>query len=180
MANQYFQKVPFTIKLAKQVESGEKKGEIVTRDGKQARILSYGLKNEIYPIVAAVKQNENVGENAEVYTTDGKWDDEGESPNDLFIRVPTYYKDYSNFKPQFLQACIVRNSESEPWDIKICTSKRGEPFFYDGYDEAGLFLALRYKFYLPVTRVTQRLVGKVRPYEELVKELDNKWDKAQR
>ena len=179
MANQ-FKKVPFTIKLAKQIESGKKKGEIVTRDGKQARILSYGLKNEIYPIVAAVKQNENVGENAEVYTTDGKWDDERESPNDLFIRVPTYYKDYSNFKPQFLQACIVRNSESEPWDIKICTSKRGEPFFYDGYDEAGLFLALRYKFYLPVTRVTQRLVGKVSPYEELVKELDNKWDKAQR
>ncbi len=179
MANQ-FKKVPFTIKLAKQIESGEKKGEIVTRDGKQVRILSYGLKNGIYPIVAAVKQNENVGENAEVYTTDGKWDDEGESPYDLFIRVPTYYKDYSNFKPQFLQACIVRNSESDPWNMKICTSKKGEPFFYDGYDEDGLFCSSRYKFYLPITRVTQRLAGKVKSYEELVKELDNKWDKAQR
>ena len=168
----YKKKIPFTIELAKQIESGKKKGEIVTRDGKQARILSYGLKNEIYPIVAAVKQNENVGENAEVYTTDGKWDDERESPYDLFLRVPTYYKDYSNFKPQFLQACIVRNSESDPWNMKICTSKKGEPFFYDGYDEDGLFCSSRYKFYLPVTRVTQRLVGITISYEQLIEELD--------
>ena len=51
----YKKKIPFTIELAKQIESGKKKGEIVTRDGKQVRILSYGLKNGIYPIVAAVK-----------------------------------------------------------------------------------------------------------------------------
>lgn len=168
----YKKKIPFTIELAKQIESGKKKGEIVTRDGKQVRILSYGLKNGIYPIVAAVKQNENVGENADVYTTDGKWDDERESPYDLFLRVPTYYKDYSNFKPQFLQACIVRNSESDPWNMKICTSKKGEPFFYDGYDEDGLFCSSRYKFYLPVTRVTQRLVGITISYEQLIEELD--------
>lgn len=171
----YKKKIPFTIELAKQITSGKKKGEIVTRDGKQARILSYGLKNGIYPIVAAVKQNENVGENAEVYTTDGKWDDEGESPNDLFIRVPTYYKDYSNFTPEKWQPCVVRSSEDGTWFVAVCdkiTNSGEAPTFYPSGLDKLFRSSVAYRYYLPLTKVTQRLLRQTISYEQLIEELD--------
>lgn len=86
-------KVPFDIEMAKNITDGEIPGKIVTRDGRNARIICWDKIDEIFPVVALVKcKEESVGE----YTDNGRWiSTEEDSDHDLLLEIPEYltYKD---------------------------------------------------------------------------------------
>ena len=48
-------KVPFKVELAKKIINGEVDGRIVTRDGKNVRILCFDRKGSALPIIALVE-----------------------------------------------------------------------------------------------------------------------------
>lgn len=74
---------PFDIELAKKITSNEVHGKIVTRDGRNVRILCFD-RNSIDCIVVLIDNKK--WEMIESYTSDGALYDLGlESPLDLFI-----------------------------------------------------------------------------------------------
>lgn len=167
MTRTKYKKIPFDLELAKKITSKEVKGRIVTRDGHQARIICSD-KEGYYPIVALVKKFCGV-ENTYSYNKEGREFDIGASLSDLFLEVPTYYKDYSNFVPQKWQPCLVRENEDEIWLLQVSKGKRCDDgvLFYcpDGSPNV-------WRHCLPLSKATQRLIGTNKSYEELIKELD--------
>lgn len=164
MTQTKFKRVPFDIELAKKITNHEIKGKIVTRDGREARIVCFDKEGD-YPIVALVKKSCGV-ENAYTYNKKGKEFDNGMSLSDLFLEVPTYYKDYSNFKPCKWQPCLVRDNDKEDWNISVCKGRNsaGEAIFFP--------FGCTYEHCLPLSKATERLVNTRMSYEELIQELD--------
>ena len=85
--------VPFDIELAKKITSGDILGKVVTRDGKNTRIVCFDKKNPDYPIVGLV-----IRENIEVsasFTSEGIYSKGCSGKNDLMLEIPEYltYKD---------------------------------------------------------------------------------------
>lgn len=80
--------IPFDIELAK------KGYQVVTRNGRPVRILSYYFENQKYPIVAAIKkidEDTQVCEEIQIYTSEGHYDGPNPpSPLDLMIRCYMY------------------------------------------------------------------------------------------
>ena len=72
---------PFNIK--EYLENPDKK--VVTRDGRNARIICTDVKGGDYPIVALIDEKDNI-EKVYTFIEDGRWDflEEG-SDNDLFF-----------------------------------------------------------------------------------------------
>lgn len=172
MSKTFYTKIPFDLEKAKKIVSGEMKGEIVTRDNLKVRILAFDLMNEYYPIVAANKIINR--ERLIQYTNDGRFEYGEDTEFDLFLRIPTYSKDYSNFKPQVWQPCIVRDYESEFWEVKTCAGYNGEqPLFYHVNTTLGNYASCPYNQYLPISKVTEHLIGTNKSYEQLIKELDS-------
>lgn len=173
MTRTTYKRVPFNLALAKKIMSKEVKGRIVTRSGWKARIICFDRKErkDIFEpprnIIALI---DNKGGDEEVHS----FRDTGmiflleESDFDLLIEVPTYYRDYSNFMPQKLQACIVRDFNYEVWVIRVCCGKDsdGGPTFFNtpSYHY--------WNYILPLNNVTERLVGTIKSYEQLIQELD--------
>lgn len=167
MTRTTYKKIPLDIELAKKITNGEVKGRIVTRDGRQVRIICFD-KEGYYPIVALVKNPCGV-ENTYSYNKEGREFDIGMSLSDLFLEVPTYYKDYSNFVPQEWQPCLVREKEDELWLLQVSKGKRCDDgvLFYcpDGSPNV-------WRHCLPLTEITKRLIGTTKSYEQLIQELD--------
>lgn len=167
-----FKKIPFDLELAKKITQKEVKGCIVTRDGRQARIICSD-KEGYYPIVALVKKSCGV-ENTYSYNKEGREFDNGMSLSDLFLEVSTYYKDYSNFVPCKWQPCLVRENEDELWLLQVSKGKRcgdGVLFYCpDGSPNV-------WRHCLPLTEITKRLIGTTKSYEQLCEELDQKMEK---
>lgn len=165
-----FKKVPFNLELAKKITNKDVKGRIVTEDGHEVRIICYdyrhfGGKNRL---VALIDLGDH--ELALAYNNEGKEIDNREKFA-IHIEVPTYHKDYSNFKPCKWQSCLVRDYSSDTWRIEVCCGidSNGVPIFYsrnnsDGYED--------YKHFLPLSNITKRLIGTSNSYEDLIKELD--------
>ena len=167
MTQTRFKKVLFDIELAKKITNKEVKGRIVTRGGHQARIICFDKEGE-YSIVALVKNSCGL-ENTYTYNKEGREFDNGMSLSDLFLEVPTYYKDYSNFKPCKLQICVVRDDEKSAWGVLVCAGRNsvGDVVFYGGNDKTYTWV-----HYLPLSKVTERLICTTKSYEELIQELD--------
>ena len=85
--------VPFNLEKAK---AGAK---LITRDGSHARILCWDLKQEDYPIIAAV--NKGGVESVCFYTNDGGSWVEGVSGEDLFILEEPTIRPYANAEEVF-------------------------------------------------------------------------------
>lgn len=172
MTRTKFKKIPFDLELAKKITNKEVKGRIVTRDGLQARIICYDKSGaqSIYPIVALV-QVEPDDEQTYSFTNEGFYSAGNKFCRDLLLEVPTYYRDYSNFVPKKWQPCLVRDSEEDEWWVQVCAGKDidGEFLFYvyDGDIET-------WKYRLPLSKITEQLLGTTKSYEQLIKELDNK------
>lgn len=172
MTQTKIKKIPFDIELAKKITNKETKGRIVTRDGRRARIICFDKKetDDIFDppknIIALVETKDG-GEGVFEVRDNGMILTE-ETDYDLQIEVPVY-SDYSNFEPQKLQPCLVRDCEKDEWWLQVCAGKdiNGEILFYM-YDGD---TATR-KYCLPLSEVTERLVGTTKSYEELIKELD--------
>ena len=86
--------IPFDVERAKRISNGEEEGKIVTRDGKEVRIICFDVKNDKYPIIGLVKEGDY--ESAESFSKNGEYSiRDGELDCDLFLQVPewTTFKD---------------------------------------------------------------------------------------
>lgn len=174
MTRTKFKKIPFDLELAKKITNKEAKGRIVTQEGKKVRIICWDKKPvdekaHEYPIVALI-QNDYNGEMSQTYTTEGAaCYPNYKSRYDLIIEVPTYYRDYSNFVPQKWQPCLVRENEDEIWLLQVSKGKRcgDDVLFYcpDGSPNV-------WRHFLPLSKITEQLLGTSKSYEQLIQELD--------
>lgn len=169
MTQTRFKKIPFDLELAKKITNKEAKGRIVTDDGLIARIVCFDLKYAGSKILAALVDcgDYEIGLRCDL---DGTCcESRKEDKFNLHLEVPTYYKDYSNFVPQKWQPCLVRDCDDEPWNVLACAGKNtdGDVLFYGPG---------RHKYtwgqVLPLSKVTERLIGTTKSYEQLIKELD--------
>lgn len=169
-----YKRIPFDLDKAKRITNGEMKGRIVTQDGRQARIICFNKEGD-YPIVALVKMSFGV-ERPYVYNKKGMEFDNAMSSLDLYLEFPTYYRDYSNFKPCKWQPCLVRDTASDLWRMGVCcgTDSYGVPIFYSANNSDG---CCHWGHLLPLSKVTERLFGTKKSYEELIQELDNEQGK---
>lgn len=174
MTKTTFKRIPFNLELAKKITNKEAKGRIVTQEGKKVRIICWDKKPvdekaHEYPIVALI-QNDYNGEMSQTFTAEGAaCYPNYKSRYDLIIEIPTYYRDYSNFVPQKWQPCLVRDNENHLWGVQVYshTNCQGKMLFYD--DEG---YVRPYAKVLPLSKVTARLIGTTKNYEQLIKELD--------
>lgn len=170
MTQTKFKKIPFDLELAKKITNKEVKGRIVTRDGRQARIICFDPKTNdaLKSIVALVLHPRGV-ENVCIYQDNGGYSYLGEDGLDLQIEVPTYYEDYSNFEPCKWQPCLVRDTAHDCWGVQVCAGsyKYGDILFYSSDGRS-----YTWGYRLPLTEVTERLIGTRKSYEELMEELD--------
>ena len=162
-----FKKVPFNLELAKKITNKDVKGRIVTEDGHEVRIICYdyrhfGGKNRL---VALIDLGDH--ELALAYNNEGKEIDNREKFA-IHLEVPTYHKDYSNFKPCKWQPCLVRDNDKEDWNISVCKGRNsaGKATFY----HRGCTCS--HEHCLPLSKVTERLADTRKSYEELIQELD--------
>lgn len=169
MTQTTFKRVPFSLELVKKITNKEVKGRIVTGDNLPARIVCFDLKYGGSKILAVLVDcgDYEVGIRCDL---DGICrDDRKEDKFNLHIEVPTYYRDYSNFVPQKWQPCLVRDNENHLWGIQVYshTDCQGKMLFYndEGY-------VIPYTKVLPLSKVTARLIGTTKSYEELIEELD--------
>lgn len=174
MTQTRFKKIPFDLELAKKITDKEVKGRIVNGDGNEARIICWDKKCGCrkYPIIALVDSSD--GEHIHTFTEGGIESIGFKTFKDLHLEVPTYYKDYSNFEPQKWQPCLVRDVDDEPWNVLTCAGKNtdGDVLFYGPG-------RTKYTWgdVLPLSKVTERLIGTRESYEELIQELDNEQGK---
>ena len=177
MTRTKYKRIPFDIELAKKIMNKEVKGRIVTMEGRKVRIICWDKKTvdeeaHEYPIVALI-QNDYNGEMSQTFTAEGAaCYPNYKSRYDLIIEIPTYYRDYSNFVPQKWQPCLVRDSILDYWIVKVCKGidAYGEPFFFSDGSNKDCFL--RWVHVLPLSKITARLIGTTKNYEQLIKELD--------
>ena len=82
-------RVPFEVELAKKITNGECDGRIVTRDGRNARIVCWDRKSSsVYNIVALLYETEI--ELIFTYAVNGCEVVDRESDNDLMLEIPEY------------------------------------------------------------------------------------------
>lgn len=161
-----FKKVPFNLELAKKITNKDVKGRIVTQDGRKVRIICFDRMGR-YPIVCLAMRTDGT-DILYSCSENGRENNTCESSLDLHIEVPTYYKDYSNFKPCKWQPCMVRDNDKDLWEISICAGRNsvGKATFY----HRGCTYS--HQHCLPLSKVTERLVDTRKSYEELIQELD--------
>lgn len=98
--------IPFDVELAKEIQAGTKPGKITTRDGRDARIVCWDMKDSLYPIVALTTFAEG-HEDCDTYSSNGCW---REGVNicdnyDLVLQVP----EWTQYKDGDVLACEVDN-----------------------------------------------------------------------
>lgn len=175
MTQTTFKKISFNLELAKKITNKEIKGHIVTRDGRQARIICFDRKetDDIFDPpknIIALVTNKDGSEGVFAVRDDGMILLTEETDHDLQIEVPTYYRDYSNFVPQKWQPCLVRESIYDHWKVRVCAANKQQVTFYDSSNCCSGDILWDFK--LPLSKITERLIGTTKSYKELIKELD--------
>ncbi len=172
MTRKKYKRVPFDLELSKKITNKEVKGRIVTEDNLTARIVCFDMKFGVDKILAVLVDCGGEYEIGVRCNLDGTCrDDRKEDKFNLHIEVPTYYRDYSNFVPMKWQPCLVRDTYSDTWRMAVCRGKDayGIPIFYsENYSDG----SCHWVHFLPISKVTERLVNTKKSYEELIKELD--------
>lgn len=79
--------VPFDVEMAKKITNGKVDGKIVTRDGRNVRVLCWDAKAD--QCIVALLLGEFY-EECGTYTKDGRIFMNGESPADLMLEIPEY------------------------------------------------------------------------------------------
>ena len=91
--------IPFNVERAKKIQAGEEPGKIVTREGCDVRIVCWDVKDNDFPIVAALTSLEDKNnESVLVFKEDGRschHENFKEDRFDLLLQVPewTQYKE---------------------------------------------------------------------------------------
>lgn len=165
-----FDKIPFNVELAKKITNKTVEGCIITRDGRYVRILCFNRCGKTnYPIVALIKDKSG-GEMLCSYSDKGALTIGCESCNDLFIIVPSNTK-YDYFIPKRMQPCVVRDTSTDLWRVAVCkysNDVHSIPIFYSISTEEGYCY---WADFLPLTKVTEHLIGTNKSYKELIKEM---------
>lgn len=82
--------ISFEVELAKKIQAGEEPGKIVTRDGRNVRVVCWDFKFKGLPIVA-LTSCDNGEEQYGAYSNDGRsLGSKNKSGADLFLQVPEY------------------------------------------------------------------------------------------
>ena len=91
-----FVKVPFKAELAKKIINGEVDGRIVTRDGRNVRILCFDRKGSALPIIALVEIKCGVEDYFSFYIN-GHYDIYENNSKDIMLEIckDTFEKYYS-------------------------------------------------------------------------------------
>lgn len=174
MTRTTFKKISFNLELAKKITNKEMKGQIVTENGLTARIICFDRKetDDIFDPpknIIALVENKDGSEGVFAFRNTGMILLNEETDHDLHLEVPTYYRDYSNFVPQKWQPCLVRDFDNEFWNVAVCAGKNteGVVLFYGTGRQKNTWGQ-----FLPLSKITERLVGTRKSYEQLIKELD--------
>lgn len=174
-----YKRIPFNIELAKKITNKEVKGSIVTRNGLKVRIICFNRKERkdifdpLRNIVALIQYkvgDENGDEGVLTFRNNGMYLLNEETDYDLLIEIPKY-SEYSNFEPQKWQSCIVRDFSSDKWKVSVCSGKddNGIPIFCSVYNDG---YSCHYGHFLPLSKITAKLIGTDKSYEDLCKELE--------
>lgn len=121
--NKQWKQLPFTMELAKKIQSGEVEGKIKTRNGQKVRILCTDVQNDGYPIVAAIMDSgiETVG----LYRLDGSYYIISvSSGNDLVLEVPDNEPQFKPFDKVLVRDC----SKEDDWQISFFSHIRNDWF----------------------------------------------------
>lgn len=170
MTRTTYKRVSFDLELAKKITNKEVKGRIVTEDNLTARIVCFDMKFGVDKILAVLVDCGGDYEIGVRCNLDGTCrDDRKEDKFNLHIEVPTYYRDYSNFVPCKWQPCLVRDVDDDPWNVMVCVGEKtdGDALFYGPGRQKYTWGEV-----LPLSKITERLVGTRKSYEQLIKELD--------
>lgn len=165
-----YKRISFDIELAKKITNKTVEGHIITREGKDVKILCFNRCDKTnYPIVALIKDKFD-WEKFGLYSDKGSLNIGCESCNDLFITVPNYAK-YDYFIPKRMQPCVVRDTFTDLWEVGVCrgTNSNKVPIFYSRNNSDGF---CHWKYFLPLTKVTERLICTNKSYKELINELN--------
>lgn len=108
-------RVPFNFELAKEITNGKKEGRIVTRGGKNARIVCFDAKNDFN--IITLLTNEKGEEFSFSYNNYGEDRMPEQNDDDLMLEIPEYmtFKDgdviaYDNFDTiSITKADLIRN-----------------------------------------------------------------------
>lgn len=113
-----FVRVPFDVEMAKRISNGEVEGKIVTRDGRNVRVVCWDARGDqcILALLAG-KSKDDVG----AYPNDGRIFMEGESPADLMLEIP----EYMTFKDGDV---VKQSNEAYTWlsiikNVKFCADE---------------------------------------------------------
>ena len=174
-----YKRIPFDLDKAKRITNGEMKGRIVTRGGSKARIICFDRRVRCGTIaqdcLVALVEDKDGQEYPFIFSVHGIMYSLNKEPDlNLLIEVPTYYKDYSNFEPQKWQPCLVRDDDDDIWGVLVCAGRNvvDKVVFYSEGGDTHFW-----NQFLPLSKVTARLIGTTKSYEELIKELDNEQGK---
>lgn len=170
MTRTKYKRVPFDLELAKEFTNKEVEGRIVTRNGRQVRIICFDKDGwqSAYPIVALI-QIESNDESMCTFSKKGAYCIGCESSRDLMLEVSTYYRDFSNIVPQKWQPFLVRDDDDDIWGVSVCAGRNvvDKVVFFNEVGDTYFW-----KQFLPISEVTQCLIGTTKSYEQLIKELD--------
>ena len=124
---------PFNLEKAKRITEGKDEGKIVTRKGKDVRILCFDALGK-YSIVALVKFDEN-NEEVKTFRNNGCCHDY-ESDGDLLIEIPIPAKiNMGGLKP--FDKVLVRDYSASTWKATLFSHLTGDksfPFSCGGFD----------------------------------------------
>lgn len=117
--------IPFDVERAKRITNGEEDGKIVTRDGKEVRIVCFDVKNDKYPIIGLVKEGNY--ESAESFSKNGEYSiGDGKLDCDLFLKVP----EWTTYKDGDIIYCEVDNGNNSV--CKWVSILKGKVEWFDG------------------------------------------------
>lgn len=120
--------VEFDIELVKKIQSGEVKGKVHIRDGREARFLGE-IKNIEYPLIFAIRHKETNEEYLQTNTASGKYlTNKRESVSDIILEIEEPKQEYQ-FKP--FDKVLVRDSDSGIWSADFFSYLRGEEFLFN-------------------------------------------------
>lgn len=117
--------IPFDVERAKRISNGEEEGKIVTRDGKEVRIVCFNVRHNNYPIVGLI--DEGNYESAESFSKNGSYSiGDGELDCDLLLSVP----EWAIYKDGDIIYCEVDNGDNSV--CKWVSILKGKVEWFDG------------------------------------------------
>ena len=132
--------------------------KLVTRDGRNARVISTDMNSKNYPIVALVKLSDNTTEDVWTYTKDGEYEVDKLTRHDLFFAPEKHEEQITveRFNPNTLKPydkVLVRDCNIGIW---VCDffSHIGDKDTYPFYCVANY-----YRCCIPYNDDTKHLIG---------------------